>query len=73
MDTMTFRLDEKQTKAYKEWVRNHNCPNWNKEFDGRYVGCAGGADKFYFCPTTIGMIAKVKCCCGSELDLSEWW
>lgn len=73
MGKMVFELDEDQVEKYVKWISNHNCPYWKPDLGSRYVGAAGGADKFVFCPTGIGEIKYVKCCCGAELDFSEWY
>lgn len=64
---ITFVIDEEDTKKYLEWVRNHECKL-------RYSpGTAiGGKTTFSFTPTSLCEIQKVKCACGSEIDLSNY-
>ena len=65
-----FQLSDEQQEKYRKWARTHDCVIRNK--DGiRYVGAAGGADTFQITSTGLGWIVKVKCSCGSKLDLTE--
>ena len=65
-----FQLSDEQQEKYRKWARTHDCVIRNK--DGiRYVGAAGGADTFHITGTGLGWIVKVKCSCGSKLDLTE--
>ena len=65
-----FQLSDEQQVKYRKWARTHDCIIRNK--DGiRYVGAAGGADTFHITGTGLGWIVKVKCSCGSKLDLTE--
>lgn len=68
---MTFTLSDWQEARYKTWVREHQCKYYRKDFGGRYVGACGGADTFIFVPTSIGIVQRVRCACGAELDLTE--
>lgn len=38
----------------------------------KYLGAIGGGLEYIFIPTSLGTIAKVKCHCGEELDLTEY-
>lgn len=59
-----FKLSAQQIKKYEEWKDNKS-----KEV---YVGAIGGAYSFIFTPTGVGIIIKVACADGTELDLTEW-
>ena len=69
---MVFGLTKDQVTKYHLWGRYHQCKlKDNSVFPGdRYAGAIGGADTFAFIPTGLGVIAKVKCLCGAELDLT---
>ena len=68
---MKFELTEEQQKKYKEWADTHECP-YRTQDELRYVGAIGGADVFCFTPTGLGVITKVKCACGAEIDLTDY-
>jgi len=63
---MNFQLDNKQLKDYIEWDKKHQCKFKNN------CGAIGGRLTFTFTPTGLGVIIKVKCACGEELDLSNY-
>lgn len=66
-----FHLSTEETLEYLNWKDNHDCPF----ADPMKQGAIGGRMTFSFTPTSLGLIAKVKCACGAELDLthSEDW
>jgi len=65
-----FQLSDEQQEKYRKWARTHDCVIRDK--DGiRYVGAARSADTFRITGTRFGWIVKVKCSCGSKLDLTE--
>jgi hypothetical protein len=70
---MTFELDEKETKEFKEWDENHK--NTCKYGDPMKQGAIGGRLTFSFTPTSIGCLVKIQCACGEEKDLTntEGW
>jgi hypothetical protein len=57
-----FVLTEEQLQNFNEWRAT------KPEI---YVGAIGGAYTFEFTPTGIGMVVKVKCADGTELDLTD--
>jgi len=63
-----FSLDPKELEKRKEWEENHNltCPYTS------YSGAIGGRLTFSFTPTSLGVIAKIKCACGEETDLTDY-
>jgi len=63
---MKFQLDNEQFKNYIEWDKKHQCKLKNN------IGAIGGRLTFSFTPTGLGVIIKVKCACGEELDLSNY-
>ena len=73
---MKFELTEEELKKYKEWADTHECkfrtqPSWAHK-PLRYVGDIGGEDEFCFTPTGLGVITKVKCACGAEINLTNY-
>lgn len=65
---MVFELDNEQVEKYYVWFNHHknNCPLYMID------GAIGGRETFYFTPTGLGVIVKVKCACGEELDLTNY-
>lgn len=65
---MLFELDNKQMEKYINWYNKHkqNCSLHQKD------GAIGGRESFVFTPTGLGIIIKVKCACGGELDLTDY-
>lgn len=37
-----------------------------------YYGAIGGALTYSFTPTTLGVVIKVKCACGKEIDVTDY-
>lgn len=69
-----FSYTEEQIKKLKEWQDNHNCklsddPNFPGE---KAIGAIGGRFTHLFTPTSLGVIEKVKCGCGAEIDLTNY-
>ena len=62
---MNFNLTEKQVAKYEAWRKEKG-----DLID--IVGAVGGAYTFCFTHTGIGIIEKVKCADGTELDLTDW-
>ena len=68
-----FSLSEKDGKAFSSWLEEHNktCPFKSKLSQG----AIGGRLTYKFTPTNLGLITKIECGCGSEVDVtdySEW-
>lgn len=61
-----FELDEEQQEKFKEWNMSHHCEL--KE----YSGAIGGRLTFSFTPTSLGLITKVSCGCGEEINLTDF-
>ncbi len=76
---MQFYLDTTQQAKLELWRQNHfhECKYYRNEngFEEIYVGAIGGHETFCFTPTGIGLVIKVQCACGEEVDLTdyEYW
>lgn len=66
--SIQFTLDEVQDKKLDEWLKQHNqeCKYYHTQ------GASGGRLQFIFIPTNIGLITKVRCECGNEIDLTDY-
>lgn len=60
-----FWVDPDQLKKLSEFESNHKCSM-------RYYGAIGGALTYSFTPTTLGVVIKVKCACGKEIDVTDY-
>lgn len=65
-ESIMFSLSKEQLVELAVWDRKHECKLKENS------GAIGGRLTFSFTPTGLGVIAKVKCGCGEELDLSEY-
>jgi hypothetical protein len=66
---MMFELSDDEQKKFEKWDKKHKkkC-----EFgDPMKQGAIGGRLTFYFTPTSLGTITKVKCACGEEIVLTN--
>jgi hypothetical protein len=66
-EPMTFTLTAEQVEKYDKWLKKKNKKNGEV-----YVGAIGGAYTFCFTPTGVGVIEKVQCADGTELDLTDF-
>lgn len=66
-NNMEFCLTEEEENKYRVWIKEHNetCPI-------KYSGAIGGKITFQFTPTSLGLITKVICGCGKELNLTDF-
>ena len=62
---MIFELCSEEIKKLNEWDK-HECTVKNNQ------GAIGGRLTFFFTPTSLGTIIKVKCGCGEEIDLTDY-
>ena len=64
MADIQFSIDEEQLPKLNEWLEKHRmCGS---------KAAIGGGRTYLFCPTTLGVVIKVQCCCGKEIDLSNY-
>lgn len=61
-----FTVHEKEEKAMKEWVAQH------RPVCTARIGTIGGRLSYCFTPTSIGVIFKIKCNCGQEIDVTDY-
>lgn len=68
-----FEITEEQQKIFENWKTIHNKKCVFS--DPMKQGAIGGRFTYIFTPTGLGVITKVKCACGDEIDLtnSENW
>jgi len=58
-----FWVDKDQAEQMSKFALNHvHCQR----------GAIGGALTYIFGPTSIGVVVKVKCACGKELDVTDY-
>ncbi len=60
-----FNIEFDDKEKMDRWVANHNCKY-------KYLGAIGGRFTYCFTPTGLGVITKVKCACGAELDVTPY-
>lgn len=58
-----FTLTHKELLKIDAWKLKHN---------HNYKAAIGGQFTYCFTPTGIGVIVKVKCDCGKEIDISSY-
>ena len=63
--TAMFYVDAVQLKKINEFASDHKCSM-------RYHGAIGGALTYSFTPTTLGVVVKLTCACGAEIDVSDY-
>lgn len=71
--SLVFSLDAGQLSKLDIFKNEHGCKLSNDSITGRKkVGAIGGQYTYSFTNTTIGTVAKVRCACGAEIDLSDY-
>lgn len=55
-----FALDDTQEQKIRDWQKNHVCP-FRMPDGQRKGGSLGDIETYSFVPTTVGVIAVVKC------------
>ena len=68
---MKFELDIDELVVFNEWNTEHkkSCEIYNSQ-DG--VGAIGGRISYNITVTGLGIITKAICCCGEEIDLTDY-
>lgn len=69
-----FQLTQRQSEQIERWCREHKCMFTD---DGQSPVCPsgaiGGRFTYTFTPTGLGVIVTVKCACGAEVDVTDYW
>jgi hypothetical protein len=63
---MNFKIQDTE-KAVK-WLNEHQC----KFCDPENIGAIGGRLTYAFTPTGLGIICKIICACGEEIDCTDY-
>ena len=62
--TSLFSVDEEQLKKLNAFSRKHtSCER----------GAIGGAHTYCFSPTSLVVVVILKCHCGKEIDVTDYW
>lgn len=62
-----FNITEEEEEAIREWKKKHiKEKHPNAINNPAYFGAIGGEYTYEFKPTSIGVVGKIKCCCGDE-------
>lgn len=69
-----FYLSEDEIIKLHEWSSNHECQFTYDPEKHQFppTGAIGGGRTYSFTPTGLGVVAKVKCACGEEEDLTDY-
>lgn len=62
---MIFSLGDQDISRVNEWKAAHDCGL-------SYQGAIGGKYTYCFSPTNLGIVVKVRCACGSEIDVTDY-
>lgn len=62
--SVIFEFTSEQEAKYQQWHKE-KCVMFGR-------GSIGGRLTYEFTPTSLGLVVKVKCACGQEIDLSEY-
>lgn len=62
---LTFTLDPWAREKLHEWCCKHECSIG-------YAGAIGGKLTYSFTPNSLGMVTKVTCACGDEVDVTDY-
>lgn len=67
---MAFWLDDAEKTKLTAWLSTHRCQSYGRE--DSYAGAIGGALTYSFTPTSLGVVAKIRCACGAEVDATDY-
>lgn len=65
-----FALDDIQFIKLVKWEREHD--KTCKFANPMKQGACGGRLTYSFTPTSLGVVTKIKCACGEEVDVSDY-
>ena len=66
----SFHLDAAQLDLLDTWIAHHD--KTCIYADRRKQGAVGGRLTYEFTPTSLGVIAQVKCACGKHVDVTDY-
>lgn len=72
---MKFSFTHTETVLYHKWQAEHNakCLFFDDGTEAEPpVGAIGGTTTYSFTPTSLGVVVKVRCACGVEIDLTDY-
>lgn len=64
-----FQLSEKEREVESKWLKKHNKTCIFKNPDKQ--GAIGGRISYIFTPTSLGVLTKIKCACGEQIDITD--
>jgi hypothetical protein len=67
----TYSVNLRQEKVLNAWMNAHRKDCIWMDPD-TYKGAIGGGPTFSFSDTSLGTVCKVKCICGTEVDITEY-
>lgn len=62
-----FEIGPEQERKASAWLDEHR-----EVHAGEDGGAIGGRYTWEFTPTSLGEVVRLRCCCGAEVDLSEY-
>jgi hypothetical protein len=65
-----FALTDEQAEKATDWKTEHD--KTCKNADPLKQGAIGGRFTYCFTGTSVGVVAKLRCSCGAEIDLSDY-
>ena len=65
-----FSLGKEESDELDNWLREHNKTCRYSERGSQ--GAIGGRLTYNFCPNSLGLVVKVECACGEEVDLTDY-
>jgi hypothetical protein len=76
-DDFAFYISKEELKKANAWQDAHDKEKHMRSDHPlhsavRYTGAIGGAYTWCFTPTSIGVVCKLKCSCGEELDFTDY-
>lgn len=67
---LVFVLRDDQKKMFNDFMKKHSCEYTDNPFNSGAIGSNLG---FFFRETSLGLVATVKCNCGTEEDLTDYY
>jgi len=67
-ELLVFVINGDQKEKFNEFVKTHKCKYTSNPLNAGAISSNFG---FFFRPTSLGMVTKVKCNCGAEEDITD--